>query len=174
MRVVYGAFPASAPRVSTAGTQPSLYDAMSQSPCPRGAVDRRSIRLGEQWIEEVTDVEIVQTPQEECLEGEHLKFEAHIRGWKTETRKERCQQPLDKSDYNLRQALLRPLWKDILLIPQAWYPEHKPKYETQGWRYAPSEEVLGRECKSCSVFYELAGFAGTKRRKESLGQCRKC
>ena len=40
--------------------------------------------LGEQWIEEVTDVEIVQTPQEECLEGEHLKFKAHIRGWKTE------------------------------------------------------------------------------------------
>jgi hypothetical protein len=33
--------------------------------------------LGEQWIEEVT-------PQEECLEGEHLKFKAHIRGWKTE------------------------------------------------------------------------------------------
>ena len=29
--------------------------------------------LGEQWIEEVTDVEIVQTPQEECLEGEHLE-----------------------------------------------------------------------------------------------------
>jgi len=34
----------------------------------------------------------VQTPQEECLEGEHLKFKAHIRGWKTETRKEWCQQ----------------------------------------------------------------------------------
>jgi hypothetical protein len=50
----------------------------------------------------------------------------------------------------------------------------KPKYETQGWWYAPSEEVLGRECKSCSVFYELAEFAGTKRRKESPGQCRKC
>jgi hypothetical protein len=29
-------------------------------------------------------------------------------------------------------------------------------------------------CKSCSVFYELAGFAGSKRRKKSLGQCRKC
>jgi hypothetical protein len=58
--------------------------------------------LGEQWIEEVTDVEIVQTPQQECLEGEHLKFKAHIRGWKTETQKERCQQLLDKSDNNLR------------------------------------------------------------------------
>jgi len=163
MPVVYGAFSTSSPRASIAGTQSRSYNAMSQYPCPGG-----------QLIEEVTDVEIVQTPQEECLEGEHLKFEAHIRGWKTETRKERCQQPLDKSHYNLRRALLRPLLKDILLIPQAWYPEHKPKYETQGWRYAPSEEVLGRECKSCSVFYELAGFAGTKRRKESLGQCRKC
>ena len=48
--------------------------------------------LGEQWIEEVTDVEVVQTSQEECLEGEHLKFKAHIRGWKTEIRKARCQQ----------------------------------------------------------------------------------
>jgi hypothetical protein len=38
----------------------------------------------------------------------------------------------------------------------------KPKYETQGWWYAPSEEVLGRECKSCSAFYDLAEFAGTK------------
>jgi hypothetical protein len=36
--------------------------------------------LGEQWIEEVTDVDIVQTPPEECLEGEHLKFKADIRG----------------------------------------------------------------------------------------------
>jgi hypothetical protein len=87
--------------------------------------------LGEQWIEEVTDVEIVQAPQEECLKGEHLKFKANIPGWKIETRKERCQKLLDKRDHDLRQALLRPLWKDVLLIPQAWYPEHKPKYETQ-------------------------------------------
>jgi hypothetical protein len=85
--------------------------------------------LGEQWIEEVTYVEIVQTPKEE---GEHFKFKAHIQGWKTETRKERCQQLLDKSDYNLRRVLLRPVWKDILLVSQAWYPEDKPKYETQG------------------------------------------
>ena len=67
-------------------------------------------------IEEVTDVEEVQTLQEECLEEEKLKFKAHIRGWKTEIRKERCQQLLDKNEYNLRRALLRPLWKDVLLI----------------------------------------------------------
>jgi hypothetical protein len=76
--------------------------------------------LGEQWIEEVTDVE-------ECLEGEKLKFKAHIRGWKTEIRKERCQQLLDKNGYNLRRALLRPVWKDVLLIPRDWYPEYKPR-----------------------------------------------
>jgi len=162
MPVVYEAFSTSAPRASTAGTQARTTQCLNIH------------ALGDQWIEEVTDVEIVQTSQEECLEGEHLKFKAHIRGWKTKTRKERCPQLLDKSDHNLRQALLRPLWKDILLISQAWYPEHKPKYETQGRWYAPSEEVLGRECKSCSVFYELAKFAGTKRRKESLEQCRKC
>jgi len=38
----------------------------------------------EQWIDEVTDVEEVQTLQEECPEEEKLKFKAHIRGWKTE------------------------------------------------------------------------------------------
>ena len=97
--------------------------------------------LGEQWIEEVTDVEVVQTPQEECLEGENFKFKAHIRGWKTEIRKERCQQLLDKNDHNLRRALLRPLCKDVLLIPQAWYPEHKPKYETQGWWYVLLRQI---------------------------------
>ena len=111
MPVVYGAFSASTPRTYTAGTQSRLHDAMSQYPCPGG-----------HWIEEVTDVEIVQTPQEECLEGEHLRFKAHVRGWKPEIRKERCQQLLGKNDYNLRRALLRPLWKDVLLIPQAWYP----------------------------------------------------
>ena len=42
--------------------------------------------LGEQWIEEVTDVDIVLTTTEEHLEGKHLKFKAHIRGWKAGTR----------------------------------------------------------------------------------------
>ena len=41
--VVYGAFPASAPR----GTQPRSYDTMSQSPCSGGAVDRGSNRRGD-------------------------------------------------------------------------------------------------------------------------------
>jgi hypothetical protein len=108
--------------------------------------------LGEQWIEEVTDVEEMQTPQEECLEGERLRFKAHIRGWKTEIRKARCQQLLDKNGYNLRKVLLRPVWKDVLLIPREWYPEHKPRYETPGWWYVPAEEILGRECKSCKAF----------------------
>ena len=92
----------------------------------------------------ITDVEAVQKPQEECLEGEHLRFKANVRGWKSEIRKERCQQLLDKNDHNLRRALLRPLWKDVLLIPQAWYPEDKPRYETQGWWYVPADEILGR------------------------------
>ncbi len=69
MPVVLGAVPDNAPRASTTGTQPHAYDTMSQ---PHA--------LGEQWIEEVTDVDIVQTPPEECLEGEHLKFKADIRG----------------------------------------------------------------------------------------------
>ena len=78
--------------------------------------------LGEQWIEEVTDVDIVQTTPEECLEGEHIKFKAHIRGWKTVTREMRCQSLLAKTEHNLRKALLSTPWKDVLLVPQAWNP----------------------------------------------------
>ena len=129
--------------------------------------------LGEQWIEEVTDVDIVQTPPEECPEGEHLKFKAHIRGWKTRTRKDRCPKLLGKADHNLRQALLRPLWKDVLLIPRDWYPEHQPRYEKQGWWYVPAEEVLGKVCKSCNAFCETVDFAGAKQRREVLVRCDK-
>ena len=83
--------------------------------------------LGEQWIEKVTDVDTVRTTPEECLEGEHLKFKAHIRGWKAVTRERRCQSLLEKTEHNLRKALLGTPWKDVLLVPQAWYPEHTPK-----------------------------------------------
>ena len=91
--------------------------------------------LGEQWIEEVTDVDTVRTTPEECLEGEHLKFKAHIRGWKAVTRERRCQSLLEKTEHNLRKTLMSTPWKDVLLVPQAWYPEHTPKYETKGWWY---------------------------------------
>ena len=121
--------------------------------------------LGEQCIEEVTDVDIMKTSPEECLEGEHLKFKAHIRGWKTMTRKGRCQNLLTKADHNLRQALLSAQWKDVLLVPQEWHPEYTPRYETKGWWYVPAEAVLGRACKSCNAFCELTDFAGTKRQR---------
>ena len=130
--------------------------------------------LGEQWIEEVTDVDFVRTNTEGHLEGEHLKFEAHIRGWKAGTRERRCQHLLQKPDHNLRKALLNATWKDILLVPQAWYPDHTPKYETQGWWYVPAEEVLGRTCKSCNAFRALADFTGNKRKKTVPGICFGC
>jgi hypothetical protein len=41
----------------------------------------------------------------EHLEGEHLEFKAHVRGWKMETMKSRCQSLLQKSDSSLRQEL---------------------------------------------------------------------
>jgi hypothetical protein len=121
--------------------------------------------LGEQWIEEVTDVDTVQTTPEKCLEGEHLKFKAHIRGWKVVTRERRCQSLLAKTEHNLRKVLLSTPWKDVLLVPQAWYPEHTPKFETKGWWYVPAEAVLGRTCKSCNAFCELKEFSGKKRQK---------
>ena len=40
--------------------------------------------LGEQWIGEVSDVNIVQSPQEDSHEGDQLIFKAHIRGWETD------------------------------------------------------------------------------------------
>jgi hypothetical protein len=130
--------------------------------------------LGDQWIGEVSDVDIVQNPQEDSHEGDQLIFKAHIRGWETEVRQIRCQSLKGKSDLALRQALLRPGWKDILLIPQHWYPADSPKFETEGWWYAPAEEVLGRTCKSCRTFYEIENSAGAKRSRRSNVRCPKC
>jgi hypothetical protein len=130
--------------------------------------------LGEQWIGEVSDVDIVQNPPEDSHEGDQLIFKAHIRGWETEARQIRCQSLKGKSDLALRQALLRPRWKDILLIPQHWYPTDSPKFETEGWWYAPAEEALGRTCKSCRTFYEIENSAGAKRSRRRNVRCPKC
>ena len=54
--------------------------------------------LGEQWIGEVSDVDIVQSPQEDNHEGDQLIFKAHIRGWETDVRQARCQYLKGKSD----------------------------------------------------------------------------
>jgi hypothetical protein len=123
---------------------------------------------------EVSDVDIVQTPQEDSHEGDQLIFKAHIRGWETDVRQIRCQFLREKSDHVLRQALLRPERKDILLIPKQWYPADSPKFETEGWWYSPAEEVLGRTCKSCRTFYEIENSAGTKRSRRSKVRCPKC
>jgi hypothetical protein len=112
---------------------------------------------------------------EGCPEGEHLRFKARVRGWKTEAREKRCQRLLGiTTEHNLRRALLDAQWKDVLLVPQAWYPEHTPKYETKGWWYVPAEEVLGRTCKTCKAFCELTDFIGTKRRRTGSVNCLKC
>jgi hypothetical protein len=90
--------------------------------------------LGEQWIEEVTEVDFVPTSMEGCPEGELLRFKAQVRGWKTEAREKRCRRLSEiTAEHNLRRALLGEQWKDVLLVPPAWYPEHTPKYETKGW-----------------------------------------
>ncbi len=131
--------------------------------------------LGEQWIEEVTEVDFVPTSMEGCPEGEHLRFKAQVRGWKTEAREKRCRRLLEiTAEHNLRRALLGVQWKDVLLVPQAWYPEHTPKYEIKEWWYVPAEEVLGRTCKTCNAFCELTDFIGTKRRRTGSVNCLKC
>ena len=95
--------------------------------------------LGEQWIGEVSDVDTVQPPREDSHEGDQLIFKAHIRGWETEVRRTRCQYLKEKSDLALRQTLLKTGWKDILLIPQSWYPAESPKFETAG---SPAERSM--------------------------------
>jgi hypothetical protein len=90
------------------------------------------------------------------------------------TRESLCQNLLAKSEHNLWKALLSAPWKDILLVPQAWYPNHTPKYETPGWWYAPAETVLGRTCKSCNAFCELADFTSNKGKKTVPGICFRC
>jgi hypothetical protein len=89
-------------------------------------------------------------------------------------RKERCNSLLAKADHNLRQALLGARWKDVLLVPQEWYPEYTPRYETKRWWYVPAEAVLGRACKSCNAFCELADFVGAKRQRTVSVICYKC
>jgi len=63
--------------------------------------------LGEQWIGEVSDVDIVQPPQEDSHEGDQLIFKAHIWGWETDVRRTRCQYLKEKSDLALRTAETR-------------------------------------------------------------------
>jgi len=135
--------------------------------------------LSEQFIEKVTGVRISQRAQKgEQLEGEHLGFKAHVRGWKMEIRKSRCQSLLQKSDSSLRQELCSyrrngTKSKDVLLISQEWYPDYKPKYETPGWWYVPTEEILGRVCKKCNAFRELAEFTGTEWDRKNKASFRK-
>ncbi len=97
--------------------------------------------LGEQWIKEVTDADMVRATTQEYLEGNHLKFKAHIRGWEASFRELLCQSLLVKTERNLRKALLIDPWRDILLVPHAWYPYHKPKFETPGWWYAYQQKM---------------------------------
>ena len=111
---------------------------------------------------------------QEYLEGKHLKFKAHIRGWEASFRERLCQSLLVKTESNLWKVLLIAPWRDILLVPHAWYPDHKPKFETPGWWYAPAEAVLGRTCKSCNAFCELADFTSTKGKRTVSEICLRC
>ena len=42
-----------------------------------------------------------------------------------EAKRRRCNSLLEKSDFNLRKELLEQRQKDVLLIPQDWYPEYR-------------------------------------------------
>jgi hypothetical protein len=96
-----------------------------------------------------------------------------------ETRKSRCQSLLQKSDSSLRQELCSHRRngnqsKDVLLIPQELYPDYKPKNETPGWWYVPTEEILGRVCKKGNAFRDLEDFTGKEWDRKNKASCRKC
>ena len=78
-----------------------------------------------------------------------------------------------KSSVHTEGMVPRP---NFLPIPQEWYPHYKPKYETPGWWYVPIEEILGRVCKKCNAFSELADFTkkGTDWDSKNKASCRKC
>ncbi len=98
-------------------------------------------------------MDIVRTTTEEYLEGKHLEFKAHIRGWKAGTRERRCQNLLAKSEHNLWKALLSAQWKDILLVPQSWY---SCVFLNQSYRCV----LPVSKCNSASIQWHAASEAG--------------
>ncbi|MGA0409166.1 MAG: hypothetical protein ACO3PR_13850, partial [Limisphaerales bacterium] len=48
--------------------------------------------------------------------------------------------------------------KDILLIPQEWYPDQPAKFETPGWWYTPTEGVRVKRCRGCDTWCEVQEF----------------
>ena len=77
----------------------------------------------------------------------------------------RCKALLDiESDHKLQQALLRNQYRDILLIPQPWYPASATKFKTKGWWYAPAEELRVKLCRGCATWCEDREFTGSNAR----------
>jgi len=115
--------------------------------------------LGDNWIEKVTGA---RQPEESDATPEDLQFLALVRGWETGTRQVRCKALLDiESDRKLQQALIRNQHRDILLIPQTWYPASATKFETNGWWYAPAEELWVKLCRGCATWCEEQEFTGS-------------
>ena len=54
--------------------------------------------------------------------------------------------------------------RDILLIPQTWYPASATKFETKGWWYAPAEELRVKLCRGCATWCEDREFTGSNAR----------
>ena len=154
------------------GTRPRPHQATAAS--AGGAWEARTGPRPTQMRSDTPATARLRATTQEYLEGKHLKFKAHIRGWEASFRERLCQSLLVKTESNLWKVLLIAPWRDILLVPHAWYPDHKPKFETPGWWYAPAEAVLGRTCKSCNAFCELADFTSTKGKRTVSEICLRC
>jgi hypothetical protein len=111
--------------------------------------------LGEEWIANVTSARKANGSPDR---GENLQFLAHVKGWRTIEKAERCALLLRKTDHNLRTALLSGPVRDFLLIPHEWYPDDTPpKFESPGW-YVPAEEVMIRKCQNCEEYREFQEY----------------
>ena len=114
--------------------------------------------LGDNWIEKVIGA---RQPEESDATPEDLQFLALVRGWETATRQVRCKTLLDiESDRKLQQDLIRGQHRDVLFIPQTWYPASATKFETNGWWYAPAEELWVKLCRGCATWCEEREFTG--------------
>jgi hypothetical protein len=132
-------------------------------------------RLGESFVENVSDVRRRATVDgQAAAPGESLEFLAHIRGWKSEARKQRRDKLLQLNDIGLRVALTGASEADIFFIPEIHFAGETPELDDEGWWYQVRAIIWCRECGECRVRKEQEEFQRNEWNKEQLAICARC
>ena len=142
----------------------------------RGVVSVNMRRLGESFVEKVSDVRRRATVYGQAgAPGESLEFLAHIRGWQSEAQKQRRDQLLQlNSDIGLRVALTGAAGADIFFIPEIHFAGETPELDDEGLWYQVRAVIWCRECRKCRVRKEQEGFQRNEWNKEQLAICARC